>query len=85
MFIIAVYISAGQRFDPSHTGCDTALGNNLEITDIRSIFYMSSATEFFAVVSHGNNANGFPVLFVEKCHGAGLFGFFKRHFLFPNR
>ena len=45
IFVVLTNIVPGQRLDTTHTGCNTGLGQNLELTDLQGVLHMGTTAE----------------------------------------
>ncbi len=69
----------GHRFDTAHARGHTALGGDLEQTDVAGARDMRTATQFGGVVAHLQHAYVLAVLLAEQRHRAELERFLHAH------
>ena len=77
--IVCHHVGTGQCFDSSDAGSDTALGQDLEVTDLTGMLYMSTTTQFLREVSHGYHADSIAVFFSEQSHSSALLRILDAH------
>ena len=77
--IVCHHVGTGQCFDSSDAGSDTALGQDLEVTDLTGMLYMSTTTQFLGEVSHGYHADSIAVFFSEQSHSSALLRILDAH------
>ena len=77
--IVCHDIGTGQCFNSSDAGCNTALGQDLEIADLSGVLYMGTTAQFPGEISHRYHADGLTVFFTKQSHSSALLRIFDVH------
>ena len=79
IFVVLTNIVPGQCLDTTHTGCNTGLGQDLELTDLQGVLHMGTTAELGREIAHANDTHLCTVLLAEERHRTGLLRLLEGH------